>query len=152
MAERHPKRSTRTSSATAAPQVNRTIAQDRRSPRSNPEYPPLHVPKPFAGFIDFVRTQGVVGLAVGFIVGTAANTLVKSVVTNMFNPFIGLLTGGINLSQKTVCLNSVAGKCVNVLNYGQVISDLITFMIILFAVYVVIKSLKLDKLDKKKEA
>jgi large conductance mechanosensitive channel len=148
MAERHPKRKTKVNTVPAAT-VNRTIAQDHHEAI---ELPPLLVPKAFVGFVDFIRTQGVVGLAVGFIVGTAANTLVKSVVTNIFNPIIGLLTGGINLSQKSVCLNSVAGKCSNTLNYGQVISDIITFLIILFAVYVVIKGLKLDKLDKKKES
>jgi large conductance mechanosensitive channel len=146
MAERHPRRKTKMSSATA-PQVNRTLAQDHHE---GEKLPPLRVPTPFAGFIEFVRTQGVVGLGVGFVVGTAANTLVKSVVTNLFNPFIGLFTGGINLTQKVVCLKSVGSVCKNTLNYGQVISDLMTFLIILLAVYVVVRSLKLDKLDKPK--
>lgn len=111
----------------------------------------MKVPAPFQGFFNFIREQGVVGLGVGFVIGTAANTLVKSVVTNMLNPFIGLFTGGSNLSQKVACLKSVGGVCKDPLNYGQVVSDTITFIIILLVVYVVIKFLKLDKLDKKKE-
>jgi large conductance mechanosensitive channel len=124
--------------------VNQTIA--------NEEKPHHHqVRSPFRGFIDFIREQGVVGIGVGFIVGSSANTLVHSAVTNMLNPVIGLLTGGINLNEKIACLKSVKGVCKDPFNYGQVISDLITFLIILFVVYIVIKSLRLDKLDKKKE-
>src|ERR1700691_1752376 len=101
----------------SAPRLNQTISAQHH------ELPPLlHVPKVFIGFIDFVRTQGVVGLGVGFVIGTSANTLIKSFVTNLINPIVGLATGGINLSQKTVCLNSVNGVCKNTLNYGQVIS------------------------------
>lgn len=146
MAERH---SRNQDDGTAKTRVNKTIAADYHDAV---EFPPLRVPKAFVGFIDFIRTQGVVGLGVGFVVGTAANTLVKSFVTNLFNPIIGLFTGGINLSKKVVCLNSAGGVCKNTLNYGQVISDIITFLIILLAVYVVIKSLKLDKLDKAKQS
>jgi large conductance mechanosensitive channel len=130
----------------SAPRLNQTIAASHQT-----ELPPLHVPKVIAGFVDFVRTQGVVGLAVGFVVGTAASTLIKSVVTNLINPIVGLATGGINLSAKTVCLNSAHSICKNTLNYGQLISDIITFMVILAVVYFVVKGLKLDKLDKAKE-
>ena len=129
------------------PRINQTIPGQYHH-----ELPPLlHVPKVFIGFVDFIRTQGVVGLAVGFVVGTSASTLVKSIVTNLINPVVGLLTGGINLGQKTVCLNTAGGVCKNVLNYGQVISDFITFVIILAVVYFVIKGFKLDRLDKAKE-
>ncbi|HUD06003.1 MAG TPA: MscL family protein [Candidatus Saccharimonadales bacterium] len=127
--------------------LNQTISNQ---PAHQREFPPLKVPAPFQGFVDFIREQGVVGLGVGFVIGTSANTLVKSIVTNMLNPFIGLFTGGIDLSQKVACLKTAAGVCKDPLNYGQVISDTITFIIILMVVYVVIKSLKLDKLDKKK--
>lgn len=131
----------------SVPRINQTIPGGHHEL----ELPPIRVPKVFAGFIDFIRTQGVVGLGVGFVVGTAANSLIKSVVTNLINPIVGLATGGIDLSQKTACLNSVNGVCKNTLSYGQVISDIITFLVILAVVYFVVKGLKLDKLDKKKE-
>ncbi len=129
------------------PRINQTITVPRQR-----ELPPLHVPKPFAGFIDFVRTQGVVGLGVGFIIGTSANTLIRSIVTNLINPVVGFLTGGIDLGQKVVCLNSVNGVCKNTINYGQIISDFITFFAILIVVYFIVKGLKLDKLDKPKDS
>lgn len=132
--------------------LHRTVSAHSARTSSGFEIPPLKVPKPFQGFVDFVREQGVVGLGVGFVVGTSATVLIKSIVNNILNPFIGLLTGGIDLGQKVVCLNSVDGVCRNTLNYGQVISDLITFMAILAVVYFVVKGLKLDKLDKPKES
>jgi len=128
--------------------VNRTMPAEDSSSRQ--QLPPLKVPAAFQGFIDFIREQGVVGIGVGFVVGSSANTLVHSLVTNLLNPFIGIFVGGINLSQKVVCLKSINHVCKNPLNYGVVISDLITFLIILLVVYLVIKSLRLDKLDKKK--
>lgn len=131
--------------------LNRNMSTNTTYTNTGAEIPILKVPAPFQGFINFVREQGVVGLGVGFVVGTAANTLIRSIVTNLLNPFIGLLTGGIELNQKTVCLNSVGGVCKNTLNYGQVISDILTFLLILVVVYFVVKSLKLDKLDKKKD-
>lgn len=127
--------------------LNQSIAaQPRRG-----TLPEVKVPHPFQGFINFVREQGVVGLGVGFVIGASANTLIKSIVDNILNPLIGLATGGIDLSQKTVCLQSTDGACINVLKYGHVVSDLITFVAILAVVYVVVKRLKLDRLDKKTE-
>lgn len=131
--------------------VNRTVSAHTTATRDGFEIPTLKVPVPFQGFIDFVRQQGVVGIGVGFVVGVSASTLIKSIVTNILNPIIGLLTGGINLSQKTACLNSMDGICKNTLNYGQVISDIISFLAILFVVYFLVKGLRLEKLDKPKD-
>jgi large conductance mechanosensitive channel len=130
--------------------VNRTVARPAMSSR-NPGIERLKVPRPFQGFINFVREQGVVGIGVGFVIGSSAAVLIKSVVTNLLNPIIGVVMGGTNLANKTVCLNSKAATCINTLNYGQVISDIISFLLILVVVYFVIKGLRLEKLDKEKE-
>ncbi len=103
--------------------------------------------KPFSGFVTFIREQGVVGLGVGFVIGTTSTTLVKSIVTNIVTPIIGLATGGYDFSKKTACLQSTHGHCINKLNYGQVLSDVISFLAILLVVYLVIKRLRLDRLD-----
>lgn len=144
------KRKARRQSVSNSPRINQTLPNESVQTRSGAEIPALKVPAPFQGFIDFVREQGVVGLGVGFVIGTAANTLIKSAVTNLLNPIIGLATGGIDLSQKTACLNSVNGVCKNALSYGQVISDLITFLAIVVVVYFVVKGMRLEKLDKPK--
>lgn len=95
-------------------------------------------------FIDFVRSQGVVGLAVGFILGGAVSELVKSLIENIINPIIGILlspTGGLVQANFTV-----AGATIK---YGALINTLINFTVISFVVYFGVKKLKLDKLDKK---
>lgn len=110
------------------------------------------VGKQVGGFMDFVREQGVVGLAVGLAIGTAATVLVKSIVDNMITPVIGaLLPGGSDLGSKYFCLTkNTAGECVNRFGYGAVLSNLISFMAIAALIYFVVKGLKLDRLDKKK--
>ncbi len=115
--------------------------------------PVLRVPAPFQGFVDFVRQQGVIGLAVGLVLGSAAKTVVDSLVANVFNPIIGLLTGGIDLSQKYICLqHDSVGVCTAKLGYGRLISDIIAFLTVAFVMFLVVHMLKLDRLDKKKAA
>lgn len=113
--------------------------------------PVVKAPKFLQGFVDFVREQGVVGLAVGLVLGVAAKSVVDSLVNNIFNPIIGLVGGGSGeLGSRYVCLKQVAGSCTNKLGFGRVISDLVSFLIVAAVVYFVVKSLKLDKIDKKK--
>lgn len=112
--------------------------------------PPVKVPKWLEGFVDFVREQGVVGLAVGLTLGVAAKSVIDSLVTNIFNPAIGLLYGGGDFSAKYTCLKEVSGTCQTKLGYGSFLSTLVSFFLIAAIVYFVVKGLKLDKLDKKK--
>lgn len=98
------------------------------------------------GFIKFIREQGVVGLAVGFILGGAVSKIVSSVVTDLINPLIGLLLGKLgNLDQAYLQIGE------SKLMWGNFISTFIDFVIIALVVYFGVKILKLDKLDKKKE-
>lgn len=113
--------------------------------------PVIKAPGWLQGFVDFIREQGVVGLAVGLVLGFASKSVVDSIVNNIFNPVVGVLTGGVNLSDKYICIKSdVAGACVSKVGYGKLINDIISFLIIAAVVYFVVKGLKLDKLDKKK--
>lgn len=113
--------------------------------------PPLKVPKFLEGFLDFVRTQGVVGLAVGLVLGVAAKSVVDSLVANIFNPIIGLVGGGSgSLESHYTCLKTVNAICTNKLGYGKVISDVLSFLIVAAVVYMVVHTLRLDKLDKPK--
>lgn len=112
--------------------------------------PVIKTPKWLEGFVNFVREQGVVGLAVGLVLGVAAKSVIDSLVANIFNPIIGLIGNGGNLDSKYVCMKSVGAQCQNKLAYGAFISDILSFIIIAAVVYFVIKGLKLDKLDKPK--
>lgn len=113
-------------------------------------FPVIRAPGWLEGFLNFVREQGVVGLAVGLVLGVAAKSVVDSTVANIFNPIIGLAGSGGSLEGKYTCLKTINGACTNKLGYGHVISDVLSFIIIVAIVYFVVKGLKLDKLDKKK--
>jgi len=113
-------------------------------------FPVVKAPVWLQGFVDFVREQGVVGLAVGLTLGIASKSVVDSLVANFFNPIIGVLTGGESLASRYICLKQVDGACTSKLGIGQVISDIVSFIILAAIIYFVVKGLKLDKLDKKK--
>lgn len=98
------------------------------------------------GFKKFLMEQGVVGLAVGFILGGAVSDLVASIVENILNPLIGIALGDTNLDAMSLALGGEA-----VLTYGVVLTVLINFIVIAAFVYWVVKKLGLDKLDAKKE-
>lgn len=93
-------------------------------------------------FIEFIRTQGVVGLAVGFILGKAVSDVVGSIVSDLVNPIIGIALGSLgDLSKLSFHVLSAE------ITYGKFISILINFVIIALVVYYGVKKLKLDKLD-----
>lgn len=97
------------------------------------------------GFIDFIRTQGAIGLAVGFILGKAVSDVVASIVNDLINPIIGIVLGKFgNLSALSVQVLSAN------ITYGKFISIIINFIIIAAVVYFGVKRLGLDKLDKPK--
>lgn len=98
------------------------------------------------GFLGFVREQGVVGLAVGFILGGAVSKVVTALITDIINPLLGALLGvARGLTSATFSVGNVTFL------YGDFISVLIDFLVVALVVYFGVKGLKLDKLDKKKE-
>lgn len=110
----------------------------------------MHVPRFLQGFVDFIREQGVIGLAIGLVLGVASKSVVDSIVSNIFNPIVGLIGGGGGqLGSRYVCLKHVGASCTNKLGYGQVISDLISFLTVVALVYFIFKILRLERLDKK---
>ncbi len=97
------------------------------------------------GFIDFVRTQGVVGLAVGLILGGAVSELVKSIIDNLVNPILGLILGSAEgLKEASFALGGAT------IAYGAFLNTLINFVVIAFIVYYGVKKFGLDKIDKPK--
>lgn len=105
------------------------------------------------GFVDFLRTQGVVGLAVGLLLGGAVSLLVKSLIDNVIMPPVGLALGsGDGLKGLTWKIGEGDGGDPAVIYYGTFLNDLINFIIIALVVYIVFQSLGLTKLDKKKDA
>lgn len=93
-------------------------------------------------FIKFIREQGVVGLAVGFILGGAVSKVVSSLVEDIINPLIGLVFNS-SESLAEVMLGPVA--------LGSFVAVMIDFIIVAAVVYFIFKGLKLEKLDKNKD-
>ncbi len=96
-------------------------------------------------FIHFIRTQGVVGLAIGLILGGAVSDLVKSIIDSFINPILGLVLN--SASGLVGAKFTIAGATIT---YGAFLNTLINFCVIAFVVYYGVKKLGLDKLDKPK--
>lgn len=109
-----------------------------------------HIFKPFQGFIDFIRSQGVVGLAVGIVLGAQIKSLVDSFVASFVNPVLGLLLPG-NGDLVTKTLKITINNKTAIFTWGAFLNQFISFVIVAAIVYFVVHGLKLDELDKKKE-
>lgn len=99
------------------------------------------------GFIEFVREQGVVGLAVGFLLGGAVSKVVSALVTDIVNPLLSAALGstaGLKLAYFSVGTAKIL--------YGDLLSVTIDFLVVALVVYYGVKMLKLDKLDKTKSS
>ena len=97
------------------------------------------------GFIEFVREQGVVGLAVGFILGGAVSKVVAALVTDIVNPILSIFLG-LTANLKDAFLKVGPIKIL----WGDFVSTTIDFIVVASVVYLLVKILKLDQLDKKK--
>ncbi|MBU2036776.1 MscL family protein [Patescibacteria group bacterium] len=97
------------------------------------------------GFINFIREQGVVGLAVGFILGGAVSKIVAALVSDIINPILGLMMGAAG-GLKTASFGLGSARIL----YGDLISVTIDFIVVALVVYFGVKLIGLDKLDRKK--
>lgn len=94
-------------------------------------------------FKEFAMKGNVVDLAVGVVIGGAFGAIVTSLVGDIIMPIIGVITGGIDFSG----LNITVGKAI--ISYGKFIQAVFSFIIIAFALFMVIKGMNATK---KKEA
>lgn len=119
--------------------------------------------KQLAGFMNFIRTQGVVGLAIGLAIGTQAGATVKAFVEGFINPIVAFVVGSqegllnakwnvIGPDSETVNYLVSLGNRTLIISWGAILSSLITLVAVAAVIYFVVRGLKLDKLDKKKEA
>lgn len=97
------------------------------------------------GFLNFIREQGVMGLAVGFILGGAVSKVVSALVTDIVNPILGVALGAVGgLKSAALAIGDVK------ILYGDFFTVLIDFIVIALVVYFGVKGLGLDRLDKAK--
>lgn len=111
----------------------------------------------FKEFKDFAMKGNFVDMAVGIVIGAAFGTIIKSFVDDMIMPWVGVLTGGVDFSNMhmvisggaegatypTIAAAAEAGAVT--MNYGLFINALITFAIIAFALFMVIKGMNAAK-------
>lgn len=97
------------------------------------------------GFVQFIREQGVVGLAIGFLLGGAVSKVVSALVTDIINPILSFVIGSAEgLKQASIPLGDAR------ILWGDFISVIIDFLIIAGVIYFGFKGFGIDKLDKKK--
>jgi large conductance mechanosensitive channel len=99
-------------------------------------------------FRKFIARGNVIDLAVGLVIGAAFATVVKSFVDDVLMPPIGLMMGGVDFSNLFVTLSSgqyaslaeakAAGAAT--INYGLFINNIISFLIVAFAVFMVVRA------------
>ena len=109
-------------------------------------------------FKEFAVSGNVIDLGVGIVIGVAFKGIVDSFVADILTPLLGLVTGGIDFANRFIALDGQhyatladAKKAgVATLNYGLFINSVINFVIVAFALFLVVK--KVLKMRKKEAA
>lgn len=96
-------------------------------------------------FFDFLKTFGIIGLALAFVVGQAASGLVTSLVNDIVNPLIGLFLPAGSLDAMSAKMTNISGE-ITEFRYGHLISKIIDFLIIALVVFIAYKQLSRFKL------
>ena len=99
-------------------------------------------------FKEFAMKGSVIDLAVGVVIGGAFGKIVDSMVGDIVMPLVGLVTGGIDFTNRFLVLGDGTFKTLDeakkagvaTLNYGQFVNQIFTFLIIAFSIFMVIKA------------
>jgi len=89
-------------------------------------------------FFDFLKTFGVIGLAIAFIIGAASSKLITSLVNDIINPLVGLFLPAGDLAKMSVNATSISGAT-SQFKYGDLIANIIDFAIIALIVFLAYK-------------
>ena len=108
-------------------------------------------------FKDFIKRGNVIDMAVGVVIGGAFGSIVTSLVNDIIMPVVSLITGGLDFSNwfyaldgnKYATLEDAQAVGAATLNYGNLISVVINFIIVAFCIFLVIKAM--SKFHKKEE-
>ncbi|MEM6850927.1 MAG: large-conductance mechanosensitive channel protein MscL [Pseudomonadota bacterium] len=101
-------------------------------------------------FQEFALKGNVVDMAVGIIIGGAFGTIVKSLVDDIIMPPIGMIIGGIDFSSLAFVIKPATEEAEQVaINYGNFINNVIAFLIVAWALFIVIKGM--NSMRKKEE-
>ena len=102
-------------------------------------------------FKTFAMRGNVVDMAVGIIIGGAFGKIISSFVADVIMPPIGLLVGNVNFADLAISLKAATeGAAAVTLSYGKFIQTIVDFVIIAFAIFLVVKAM--NAMKKKEEA
>ena len=102
-------------------------------------------------FKSFAMRGNVMDMAVGIVIGAAFGKIVSSFVNDVLMPPLGMIMGGVDFSDLAIVLKDAVGETAAVtLNYGSFIQTVVDFLIIAFAIFMVVKAM--NKMKKKEEA
>ncbi|MEZ5308928.1 MAG: large conductance mechanosensitive channel protein MscL [Pyrinomonadaceae bacterium] len=99
----------------------------------------------FEDFKEFLKRGNVLDLAIGLVIGAAFGKIITTMVDGVLMPVVGMITGGVDFT--TQCLNLTSepikscaeaikeGKAV--IQYGQLIADIVSFVIVAFVVFLI---------------
>ncbi len=103
----------------------------------------------FKEFREFIARGNVIDLAVAVVIGAAFGKIVTSLVEGIVMPPLGVITGGIDFASMFYVLDATKGipasladakaKGIPVIAYGQLINDLINFLVIAFVIFLIVK-------------
>jgi large conductance mechanosensitive channel len=99
----------------------------------------------FKEFREFAMRGSVLDMAVGIIIGAAFGAIVSSLVADVLMPPIGLLLGKVDFANLAIRLSDTV-----TINYGKFINAVISFLIVAFSLFLIIRSM--NRLKKKAEA
>jgi len=102
-------------------------------------------------FKGFAMRGNVVDMAVGIVIGAAFGKIVSSFVNDVLMPPIGMMMGGVDFSELALVLQAATEEAAAVtINYGMFIQTVLDFVIIAFAIFMVVRAM--NKMKKKEEA
>ena len=106
-------------------------------------------------FKEFAMRGNVLDMAIGVVIGAAFGKITTSIVNDIIMPLIGLITGGIDLTQWNIVLNKAAvaaGADPVTLGIGNLLAVILDFIIVAFAMFLLVKAMnKLADLKKQEE-
>ena len=102
-------------------------------------------------FKEFAVKGNAVDMAVGIVIGAAFGAVVTSLVADIITPPIGMLLGGVDFTQLAITLKEATmDKEAVTINYGNFLQSIIDFLIIAWAIFLVVKGM--NRLTRKEEA
>lgn len=113
-------------------------------------------------FKDFALKGNFFDMAVGIVIGASFSTIVKSLVDDIIMPIVGFFSGGIDFKEKFINLSDVTYETLTaakeagaaVITYGNFISAIITFIIVAFVLFMIVRGMNkaMDAMKEEEEA